>query len=80
MTSGKSKHLETVLPLVDPIDPEDLIDDKEAARRLRQKVQTLAAWRCDGKGPAYIKIGRRVFYSPSALTAYIKQCVVVPGA
>jgi hypothetical protein len=44
------------------IDPEELIPDGEAAKILYQRKQTLAAWRCEKKGPAYLKIGRRVFY------------------
>ncbi len=33
--------------------------------------QTLAKWRCFGSGPAYLKIGGRIFYSGSALNAWI---------
>jgi hypothetical protein len=33
--------------------------------------QTLAKWRCLGNGPAYLKIGGRIFYAGSALNAWI---------
>ncbi len=33
--------------------------------------QTLAKWRCLGSGPAYLKIGGRIFYCGSALNAWI---------
>lgn len=33
--------------------------------------QTLAKWRCLGSGPAYLKISGRIFYSGSALNAWI---------
>ena len=33
--------------------------------------QTLAKWRCLGSGPAYLKIGGRIFYSGSALNAWV---------
>lgn len=32
---------------------------------------TLAKWRCFGQGPAYLKIGGRIFYCGSALNAWI---------
>ena len=35
--------------------------------------QTLAKWRCLGSGPAYIKIGGRIFYSGSALNHWISS-------
>jgi hypothetical protein len=34
----------------------------EVARRWRMHEKTLAQWRWKGKGPAYVKLGRRVFY------------------
>jgi hypothetical protein len=67
-------------PAPDTIDPEELVDNDEAATILRQKPQTLAAWRCDKKGPTYIKVGRRVFYQRSAIAAFLAASVVVPGA
>ena len=32
---------------------------------------TFAHWRCEGKGPAYLKIGRHVFYEGAALNAWL---------
>jgi hypothetical protein len=43
----------------------------EAAERLHQKPQTLAQWRCEKKGPPYLKIGRRVFYTDDDLDNFI---------
>ena len=34
-------------------------------------VGTLAKWRHFGGGPAYVRIGSRIFYEKSALDAYI---------
>lgn len=62
------------------VDPEELVDDKEAAKILRQQPQTLAAWRCDGKGPRYLKIGRSILYQRSAISAFLGANVVVPSA
>jgi hypothetical protein len=55
----------------DSVDPDELLDANEAARLLRQKPQTLAAWRSEGRGPEYIKIGRSVFYQRSRIGLYL---------
>lgn len=62
------------------VDPEELIDAIEAARLLRQKPQTLAAWRSEKRGPAYIKIGRSIFYRRMSIGAYLAASIVTPGA
>jgi hypothetical protein len=43
----------------------------EVRERTGFAEQTLAKWRCLGAGPAYLKIGGRVFYCGSALNAWI---------
>jgi hypothetical protein len=48
-----------------------LCSPDEAARRLHQAPQTLAQWRSEGRGPAYIKLGRKVFYTDGDLDAYV---------
>jgi hypothetical protein len=49
----------------------DLVSDIEAAKILHQKESTLATWRSAGRGPAYYKVGRRVFYSVADLGDWI---------
>lgn len=61
------------------VNPDELIDAEEAARLLRQKPQTLAAWRCDKRGPEYVKIGRSVFYRRSSIGVYIAAQIVIPA-
>lgn len=61
------------------IDPEELIDTVEAAKLLRQKPQTLAAWRCEKRGPEYLKIGRSIFYRRASIGEFIAASVVVPA-
>ncbi len=63
----------------DTVDPDELISSEEAARLLRQKVQTLAAWRSDKRGPEYVKIGRTVLYRRSSISTYIATQIVIPG-
>lgn len=44
------------------VDPSELISADETAKLLRVKEATLAAWRNQKRGPAYLKIGRFVHY------------------
>ena len=40
----------------------DNLTPTELAKLLRAKRNTLAIWRCQGKGPAFVKAGRMVLY------------------
>ena len=50
--------------------------DPELAALL--KPQTLIRWRCEGRGPRYVKLGGKVLYPGSALNEYIEARVVDP--
>ena len=50
----------------------DYYDEDEAARQLRHTVRALRAWRAQQRGPAWIKIGKSVFYKISAIEAWLK--------
>ena len=57
--------------------PDDLLTGEEVAQRLRvtsRFVRRLVAER----RIAYVKVGRRVLFEPSALAAYIEANRVVP--
>lgn len=41
-----------------------LLLPQQAAEILGVKVQTLAEWRLNGRGPPFIKLGRAVRYRP----------------
>ena len=41
---------------------------------------TLAHWRCEGRGPAYVKIGARVAYRGADLNDWIERQTVRPKA
>lgn len=59
-------------PLASPIQPGDLIDEREAAAILCAEVRTLRNWRSLGKGPRFLKIGERmVRYRRADLAAFI---------
>ncbi|WP_141933586.1 helix-turn-helix domain-containing protein [Bradyrhizobium sp. UNPA324] len=66
--------------VVKSVDPDELVDPTEAARLVRQKPDTLAHWRCDGRGPEYLKIGRSIFYRRSAISAWLATQIVRPQA
>jgi len=46
---------------------------REAAERLRTTVGTLAVWRVQGRGPRFIKSGRRVLYPLPEIEAYERE-------
>jgi|LGOV01.1.fsa_nt_gb predicted DNA-binding transcriptional regulator AlpA len=43
---------------------------EELAKRYGAKPNTLAVWRCQGKGPRFIKIGKLVRYPDSEVRKY----------
>jgi hypothetical protein len=51
---------------------EDPLTESVAAGRLGLKVSTLRAWRVQGRGPAYVRLGRAVRYLPDDLTAFLR--------
>jgi hypothetical protein len=50
---------------------ESLIDEHAAAEALAVRVATMRAWRLNGRGPRFVRIGRCVRYRPSVLAQFI---------
>lgn len=48
-----------------------LLTETELCERLKIVVGTARLWRSNGKGPAWIKVGRLVRYSEAALQAWL---------
>jgi len=48
-----------------------LLNPIEAALWLGLAPHTLARWRCEGIGPAFVKIGGRVFYESEELANFV---------
>ena len=48
-----------------------LLTPDAAAKLLNVSKATLAEWRCDGRGPIFVKIGGRVSYTEADLAAWI---------
>ena len=52
-----------------------VLSEDQAAELLGLSVRTLQRFRVDGRGPRYLKLGRkRVAYSESDLSAWLDQC------
>ena len=49
------------------------VSAKEAARILGVHPNTLCKWRISGKGPAFIKIGRRVRYRMTEISTWMSE-------
>jgi predicted DNA-binding transcriptional regulator AlpA len=79
VTGRKPNVGQTTTPILS-VDPAELLDASETAKLLRQKVQTLATWRCENRGPEYLKCGRAVFYRRSAISAWLAEQIVRPTA
>lgn len=64
----------------EPLSPRalGLYSEAEAADLLGVRVSTLRAWRARGSGPAWTALGRRIFYSESALRAHAEAQTVTP--
>ena len=56
------------------------VNEHEAARILGVAVQTVRNWRHMCRGPAYLKIGRRVAYLTEDLAAYRAERRIEPQA
>ncbi|HPW56377.1 MAG TPA: helix-turn-helix domain-containing protein [Thermoanaerobaculaceae bacterium] len=50
----------------------------EAAERLGVSPETLPVWRCRGRGPRYVLVGRSVRYFEADLDDYVDRHTVDP--
>ena len=61
-------------------DPTKLYFANDPALNALAPYSTMAHWRCEGRGPAFIKIGSRVAYSGKALNDWLAARTVEPQA
>jgi predicted DNA-binding transcriptional regulator AlpA len=54
-----------------------LLDTRAAASLLGLNPDTLRNWRCQGVGPAFVRLGRAVRYRPTDVEAYVRSNLVV---
>ncbi len=63
--------------MIGSVDPDELLDNGQAAAMLGLKPNTLEIWRCKGKGPPFVKLstGKRghVRYVRSELMHWLRQ-------
>ncbi len=59
-------------------DDQRLYMASDPALRAIAPYSTMAHWRCEGRGPAYIKLGSRVAYSGRALNEWLAVRTVQP--
>ena len=52
--------------------PNGNMDSNNAAKYLNRSPKTLAMWRMQGIGPAWIKCNGRVFYNTETLDAFMR--------
>jgi hypothetical protein len=52
--------------------------ERKKAEQLGVALRTLRKWRQLGKGPAYAKVGKQIFYCDEAQAAWLKSCEVQP--
>ena len=60
-------------------DPDKFYQTDDPALLVLGPYSTLAHWRSEGRGPAYVKFGRRVLYRGSVLNAWIESKTIVPN-
>lgn len=56
------------------------LNDVEAAKFLNISVSCLRNWRCQRKGPPYVKIGKRVLYRVEDLNSFLAHHRIEPEA
>jgi predicted site-specific integrase-resolvase len=52
-------------------DAKKYLTPEEAGRFIGAAVQTMARWRCEGGGPPFIRVGRKIMYAAEDLTAWM---------
>ena len=58
---------------------EKLLTTEEVAPSLGVKPTILLAWRNQGRGPRYHKVGRRCLYTSSDVESWLDEQVVIPA-
>ena len=74
VVGGRPVEIETaeIEPVRVRVLPNGNMDSNNAAKYVNRAPKTLAMWRMDGVGPAWTKVGGRVFYNKEALDAYMR--------
>jgi hypothetical protein len=53
-------------------------DERQTAEELGVGLRTLRKWRQQGVGPAYVKIGKKIYYRDEARAAWVRAQEIRP--
>lgn len=56
-----------------------LLTIEETMAVLHKASTTLAHWRCAGTGPAYVRVGRTIFYPRHEIDKYLRSNTIRPS-
>jgi predicted DNA-binding transcriptional regulator AlpA len=54
---------------------DQLLDERDVSRLLKMSLASIRRWRVSGRGPAYLKIGTSVRYTPQSVSEFLKSCI-----
>jgi hypothetical protein len=67
--------VESIAAVVPPVRvytlPNGHMDPANAALYLGRAVHTLAQWRCEGRGPRFVRVNGRIFYPKVELDSFL---------
>lgn len=55
-----------------------LVSEADTAKFLGVAVRTLTNDRCQGRGPPYVKMGKRILYPIAGLKEYVARSTITP--
>lgn len=58
---------------------DNILTENQAAAVLKVSPRTLQAWRCTGKGPRFLRLGRTIRYRMSDLIEFTQSSLVDPA-
>ena len=76
---GLMQHTETTVHDGSKSGHDGLLDSKAAGAWLGVTPYTMRRWRCEGKGPRWVKIGRLARYRRADLERFAEQRQITPG-
>lgn len=56
-----------------------LMSPQKVEEEFGASVYTLAKWRSEDRGPAYVRVGRNIRYRRSAIEAWLNENTVTPA-
>lgn len=66
------------IAVADPTETEHAVDEREAAKIVDYTPAAMRLWRREGRGPAFIRVGRSIRYLPSDLRDWQRAHRVEP--